>query len=172
MKPVSYLLILLGTGLLQSCQELTPLSPPNPLLGNWIIESHEIYHLPTWFVAKTHTEYRVTPTDTIYGNGTLAQVFNVYAFTLSTGGKFTETYFKNGGLQELSTIQVDSGKWILADSVITLAVDNVLPHKLTYKATTDRLMTDRFPQKSVLRLADGSVDTINYTIKLWYRRSP
>ncbi|GAB3804971.1 hypothetical protein GCM10028819_37340 [Spirosoma humi] len=134
------------------------------------MESHEIYKLPSWFVTKTHTEYRVSSTDTVYVNGTLAQEFNVYSLSFDNEDSFSETYFKNGGLRDISTIQVDSGQWVIADSIITLAVNNPLPHKLIYRASSDRLVTDKFPQKSVLRFADGSIDTISYSIKLWYRR--
>lgn len=173
-RTLFFLLILFSTGLLISCEERTQLTPPNPVIGSWTIESFGIYHLPAWFVAKTNTGYIVTPTDTIYGNGFLAAVFNVTSYTFAQNNTFSEQYLipypkpgEPGG-------QIDRGTWTMADSVVSLTVANNFPKKLTYSAATDRLYTDRFPQTVSIRLQNSlkDMDTVSYMIRIHYRRSP
>ena len=173
-RTLFFLLILLSTGLLIGCEERTHLTPPNPVIGSWIMESHEIYHLPAWFVVKTNGSYQITATDTVYSGGNLANLFNVHSFTFTPNNTFSELYpipyperGEPGG-------QTDKGTWTMTDSIVSLSVANDFPKKLTYSAATDRLYTDRFPQTSAVRLQSSlkDSDTVSYTIKLYYRRSP
>lgn len=173
-RTLFFLLIVLSADLLIGCEERTPLTPPNPILGSWVIWGYEVYHLPAWFVAKTNGDYRITPTDTIYSGGALAILFNVHSFTFTQNNAFSELYAipypkpgEPGG-------HTDKGTWTMADSVVTLSVANDFPKKLTYSAATDRLYTDRFPQTSAIRLQNSSrdMDTVSYEIRIRYRRSP
>lgn len=168
---VYYLLILFSATSLLSCNEIAPLTPPNPVVGNWIIYSHEIYHLPAWFITKTRTEFITTPTDTIYSNATLAVIFNVNSYTFTQDNALSQVYINPYPAPGEPDTKIDKGTWTLADSVISLNVANNFPHKLTYSATLDQLVTDKYPQTSTIRFADGSWNTVSYTIRVFYRRS-
>ncbi|QDK80178.1 hypothetical protein EXU85_16835 [Spirosoma sp. KCTC 42546] len=171
MKQVLLSLLLIGFGgILICCQEITPLTPTNPAVGNWIIARHDIYHLPSWFVTKTGSEYKTTSTDTVFSNATLATLFNVNSLTFTQDQRFSELYPVLDLTTGQARGQTDTGTWVLADSVVSLNVVNSFPHKLTYRAATNQLVTDRFPQTVTGRFSDGSLYTISYTIQMFYRR--
>lgn len=172
-KSLSFLLITFAVGWLIGCQDFSQISPPNPIVGKWRLFAWRAYNVPAWYAAKTNDTFRFGGRDTIFA-GPSPTMFNVTSFTFSPDGSFAESYVQNPGyFGPLNYIyQVDRGKWTLADSVVSLEVANNHPIKLTYRAATNQLITDIFPKTSVVRLSDGSVNTVSYSMQIYYLRSP
>ncbi len=169
------LLLLVTTSLMFACTELKPVSPPSPtIVGKWKRGKYEVSDLPAWYVAKNRLDSIVkSPTYTIYDAGWLAITQNVLSYTFNNNGTFLEEYTINGGLYNLGMKKtiIDRGTWMLTDSGVTLNVANDHPHELVYSPTTNELATDKFRQTAVLQNIDMSIDTVFYTIRLFYHRS-
>ena len=170
----SFLLLFLSAGLLLGCQHIAPPTTPNPIVGNWILQGFDEYHLPAWFVAKASVPYKLTSADTNYSDQPLAILNNVNSFTFAQDNTVSELYPVMDFTTGVAKGKIDMGSWNLADSVVHLSVVNAFPHKLTYtyKYATDVLVTDAFTQTAVVSLTGAPTDTVrvSYTIRLYYRR--
>lgn len=171
MKQVShFLLIIFLSFILITCQEITPLTPPNPILGKWIVCNYQVYKLPAWYLSYSHSEIIVTSNDTIYGTG-IGPYTSLQSLTIAADHTVSESYNvldSTIGIRQ----QIDQGSWVLTDSVLNLSIANSYPHKLNYRASVDQLVTEKVDQTASIWLYGDPKHSVQvpYTIRLYFRR--